>query len=34
MLDKVAKDLKRTDYKLSRLVTSGIDHFIKLKVTS
>lgn len=34
MLDKVAKDLKRTDYKLSRIVTSGTDHFSKLKVTT
>ena len=34
MLSKVAKDLKRTDYRLSRLVTAGTDHFIKLKVTT
>lgn len=34
MLSQVAKDLKRTDYKLSRLVTSGTDHFLKLRITS
>ena len=34
MLEKVAKDLKLTDYNLSRCVTSGTDHFIKLMVTT
>ena len=34
MLEKVAKDLKLTDYSLSRCVTSGTDHFIKLMVTN
>ena len=34
MLAKVAKDLKLTDYNLSRCVTSGTDHFIKLMVTT
>ena len=34
MLVKVAKDLKRTDYKLLHLVTSGTNHLTKLKVTS
>ena len=27
MLEKVSKDLKLTDYTLSRCVTSGTDHF-------
>jgi len=34
MLEKVSKELKLTDYNLTRLVTSGTDHFIKLKVTT
>ena len=34
MLQKVSKDLKLTDYTLSRIVTSGTDHFTKLKVTT
>ena len=34
MLKKVAKDLKLTDYNLSRVVTSGTEHFIKLRVTN
>ena len=34
MLQKVSKDLKLTDYTLSRIVTSGTDHFIKLKATT
>ena len=34
MLEKVAKDLKLTGYNLSRCVTSGTDHFIKLTITT
>ena len=34
MLKQVSKDLKLTDYNLSRVVTSGTEHFIKLKVTN
>lgn len=34
MLQRIGKDLKRTDYRLSRIVTSGTDHFSKLKVTN
>ena len=34
MLAEMAKELKRTDYKLSRIVTSGTDHFMNLKVTT
>ena len=34
MLKQVAKDLKLTDYNLSRVVTSGTEHFIKLRVTT
>ena len=34
MLERVSKDLKRTDYKLLHLVTSGTDHLKKLKVTT
>ena len=34
MLQKVSKDLKLTDYTLSRIVTSGTEHFIRLKTTT
>ena len=34
LLEKVSKELKLTDYTLSRVVTSGTDHFIKLAVTT
>ena len=34
MLQKVSKELKMTDYTLSRIVTSGTDHFIRLKTTT
>lgn len=34
MLEQISKDIKLTDYTLSRCITSGTDHFIKLKVTT
>ena len=34
MLQKVSKDLKLTDYRLSRCVTSGTEHFIPLQITN
>ena len=34
MLEKVSKELKLADYTLTRIVTSGTDHFTKLKVTT
>lgn len=34
MLEQISKDIKTTDYTLSRCITSGTDHFIKLKVAT
>lgn len=34
MLESISKELKLTDYTLSRCITSGTDHFTKLDVTT
>lgn len=34
MLESISKELKLTDYTLSRCITSGTDHFTKLEVTT
>ena len=34
MLEKVAIELKRTNYKLSHLVASGFDHLTRLRVAT